>query len=265
MGEFADGLAAVPLIWRVSAGAILGAIIGSYVATLAIRWPQDQSATSGRSRCDSCGQSLGVFDLIPLIGYLANRGRCRNCQAAIDPIHPLTEIAAALIGALAITIHPNLFGVAGAVLGWALLLLAVLDIRHFWLPDRVTLPLVLVGLGAASLFGAPPLLSAAIGAIAGYLLLTIINLLYRAMRGRDGLGGGDSKLMAAIGAWLGWEMLPLILLLASTTGLIMVLIFAVRGREISGADRLPFGAFLAFVAWPLWLARDALGGILPGL
>ncbi len=265
MLEFADGLAVVTLPWRVAIGAILGAIVGSYVATLSVRWPQDQSATTGRSRCDSCGQSLSVFDLIPLIGFLANRGRCRNCQATIDPIHPLTEIVAALVGALAIAVHPNLYGVAGAVFGWALLLLAVLDTRHFWLPDRVTLPLVLAGLGAAWVFAAPSLLSAAIGAIAGYLLLTIINLLYRTIRGRDGLGGGDSKLMAAIGAWLGWEMLPLILLLASTTGLIVVLIYAVRGREISGADRLPFGAFLALVAWPLWLARDALDGILPGL
>ncbi|QLC23375.1 prepilin peptidase [Parasphingopyxis sp. CP4] len=253
------------MIWRIAAGAVLGAIIGSFLATLAIRWPQGESASAGRSRCDSCDQTLGVFDLIPLIGYFANRGRCRNCRAVIDQIHPLTEIAAALVGALAISIQPNLHGVAGAILGWALLLLAVLDIRHFWLPDRVTLPLILVGLGAAWMFGAPSPLSAAIGAAAGYLLLTIINLLYRALRGRNGLGGGDSKLMAAIGAWLGWEMLPLILLLASTSGLIAVLIFAVRGRAISGADRLPFGAFLALVAWPLWLARDALGGILPGL
>lgn len=265
MGEFADGLAAVPLIWRIAAGAILGAIFGSFLATLAIRWPQDQSASSGRSRCDNCGQTLGIVDLIPLVGYLVNRGRCRKCQAAISLLHPLTEILAAVIGAVAIAIHPNGVGLFGAAFGWALLLLAILDLRHFWLPDRVTLPLVLAGLGSAWLFAAPSLLSAAIGAASGYLLLTLINLLYRSLRGQDGLGGGDAKLMAAIGAWLGWEMLPLILLLASTTGLIVVLVFALRGRAVTAADRLPFGAFLAIVAWPLWIARDALSGILPGL
>ncbi|MEO1167988.1 MAG: A24 family peptidase [Pseudomonadota bacterium] len=252
-------------IWAGATGLVLGAIIGSYLATLALRWPKGESATHGRSRCDGCERPLRWFELVPLFAYIAWRGKCRRCGARIDPVHPIMESCAAAIGALSLAVYPGLTGLAGALFGWALLLLAILDIRHFWLPDRVTVPLVLLGIGAAWLIGSPRLLDAAIGAAAGFLLLYSVAAVYRAMRGREGLGGGDSKLLAAIGAWLGWQMLPIVILLASATGLLAVLAGAARGRAVAATDRLPFGAFLAVVAWPLWLAREPLKAIFPGL
>ncbi|WP_299328449.1 A24 family peptidase [Parasphingopyxis sp.] len=260
-----EQFSAVPPLWAAIFGLILGAIVGSYLATLAIRWPQGKSASRGRSRCDACGRVLRWYELIPLLGYLFRRGRCASCGARIDPLHPAMECFAAVIGALSLAMHTSLYGLAGALFGWALLLLAVLDIRHFWLPDRVTLPLVLLGLGAAWLTAMPGLIDAAIGAAAGFLLLFLVGAAYRALRGRDGLGGGDSKLLAAIGAWLGWQMLPLVILLASATGLLAVASSALRGKAVAATDRLPFGAFLAVAAWPLWLARDALAALMPGL
>jgi leader peptidase (prepilin peptidase) / N-methyltransferase len=255
----------LPPEWRAGFGAILGLIIGSYLATLALRWPSGEAASQGRSRCDGCGRMLGWPELIPLLSYFARRGRCGSCGARIDPVHPITELAAALIGALSLALHPGLEGLAGAIFGWTLLLLAIFDIRDFWLPDRLTLPLVAIGIGAAWLFGMPLLRDSLIGALAGFLLLLAINIGYRALRGRDGLGGGDSKMLAAIGAWLGWQMLPFILLLASATGLLAVLFAALQGRKTKATDRLPFGAFLAVAAWPLWLGRDALQAFLYAL
>lgn len=248
----------VPPEWRAGFGALLGLIIGSYLATLAVRWPSGEGGSRGRSRCDSCGRALRWSALVPLLGYAVRRGRCGDCGARIDPVHPIAELAAALIGAVSLALHPALGGLTGAIFGWALLLLAILDIRHFWLPDRLTVPLVALGIAAAWVTDMPGLIDALIGALAGFGLLFAVNRAYRALRGRDGLGGGDSKLLAAIGAWLGWQMLPFILLLASGTGLMAVLHAAIRGRPVKATDRLPFGAFLAVAAWPLWLGRDAL-------
>ena len=189
--------------WPPLIGAIAGAIIGSYLATLAIRWPQGESASTGRSRCDVCGVPVGAASLIPVISWLVQRGRCRACGASIDPIHPDIEVAAAMIGAIALIVAPPALAIAGMMFGWALLLLIALDARPFWLPDRVTLPLIAGGWIVAALGLGVSLIDSLIGAAAGFASLWLIGAAYRALRGRTGLGGGDPKLLAAIGAWLG--------------------------------------------------------------
>lgn len=240
------------VLWAV-AGAGLGAVIGSFLATAAIRWPQERSVARGRSACDSCGRTLGPVDLIPLFGYLIRRGRCATCGAAIDRRHLLIELAAAAIGAIAFALAPGLTGFAGALFGWQLLLLAVLDVEHFWLPDRLTYPLALTGLAAGSA-GVPPWPNdRLIGLAAGFAGLFAVALLYRLVRKREGLGGGDPKLFGAIGAWLGWAALPMVLLLAALIGLAAVAAARARGEAVRATTRLPFGALLAVAAWPLWL------------
>ncbi|NNM75827.1 prepilin peptidase [Sphingomonas sp. ID1715] len=244
------------------AGLILGAIVGSFLATVAIRWPAGEQAMTGRSRCDRCGQRLGSLELVPILSFLIRRGRCRACGGAIDRRHLQIEIAAALIGAVSFAIVPGLSGVSGGVFGWGLLLLAVLDVEHFWLPDRATGLLALLGIafGAA---GAPPFPNdRLIGMAAGFLSLWLIGWTYRLVRNREGLGGGDPKLFGAIGAWLGWAALPYVLLLAALAGLGGVLLARARGADISPTTRLPFGALLAVAAWPVWLV--SAGVTMPG-
>lgn len=239
------------MIWSL-AGAVLGAIIGSFLATAAIRWPAGRSASRGRSACDACGRRLNAVDLIPLFGFLLRRGRCATCDAPIDRRHPLIELAAAAIGGIALGVAGPA-GIAGAIFGWALLLLAILDVEHFWLPDRLTWPLALAGLAAGSI-GLPPWpYERTVGLAAGFLGLFLIGRLYWLLRGREGLGGGDPKLLGAIGAWLGWAPLPFVLLLAAATGLAAALALRLRGGRVTGSTRLPFGALLAVAAWPMWL------------
>jgi leader peptidase (prepilin peptidase)/N-methyltransferase len=235
------------------AGLGLGAIIGSFLATAALRWPVDRSATMGRSTCDGCGRPLGPADLVPVLSYVVRRGRCSTCGAAIDPLHLQVEVAAAVIGALAFGVAPGLAGVGGALFGWGLLLLGVLDIRHFWLPDRVTYPLALLGLSFGSLGAAPWPRDRLIGLAAGFASLFLIAAAYRALRGREGLGGGDPKMFGAIGAWLGWAALPFVLLLAAATGLAALMLARARGQSVAATTRVPFGALLAVAAWPVWL------------
>jgi leader peptidase (prepilin peptidase)/N-methyltransferase len=244
-------------IWPLILGC-LGAIIGSFIAALAIRWPQGRSVLAGRSACDSCGTVLGPIELVPILSAIWLRGRCRSCGAAIDPRHWQIELAAAGIGAIAALAVPMPLALAGAVFGWMLLTLAALDVIALWLPDVLTGLLALTGIGVGLLGVAPSLGDRAIGGLAGFLALWSIAFAYRAVRHREGLGGGDPKLFGAIGLWLGWRMLPFVLLAASVVGLAFVLTRIVAGKPVRADDRLPFGALLAIAAYPAWLVMIAL-------
>lgn len=235
-------------------GALAGAILGSFLATLILRWPQGRGVMRGRSACDGCGRTLTARDLIPMLSAALSRGRCRTCGGAIDPLHGRVEAGCAIIGALAIGFRPDLGGIGWALFGWLLLTLAVLDWRHFWLPDALTLLLAFLGLTIGLWSTDVALADRAIGAAAGYGALLAIAIGYKALRGRDGLGLGDAKLLGALGAWLGWQALPFLLLIASLAGLAAML---ATGR----ADRMaraPLGTFLALAAFPAWLVAQAL-------
>ena len=235
--------------------ALLGAIVGSFVATLVVRWPEGRSVLFGRSACDGCGRTLAARDLVPLLSALASRGRCRTCGARINPVHWQVEFACALVGLSAglVAVDP-LQAVAGAVFGWFLVALAALDWRAFWLPDRLTALLALAGVAAGVAGLAPDLPDRLIGGAAGFASLWLIARGYRLLRSRDGMGGGDPKLFGAIGLWLGWRLLPNVLLLAVLLGLGIVLFRWLTGRPVARDDALPLGTLLAAAAYPAWLA-----------
>lgn len=184
---------------------------------------------------------------------MLQRGKCRHCGAAIDSRHIAIELAAGFVGAVALAVAPGPDGVAGAVFGWALIALIALDASHFWLPDKITLPLLATGLGMGMLDILPPLTDRLWGAAAGFASLWLIATTYRLLRKRDGLGGGDPKLLGAIGAWLGWQALPFILLGGSLLGLAIIFAQWLRGQEVRATDRLPLGALMALAAFPLWI------------
>ena len=155
-----------------------------------------------------------------------------------------------MIGALAIGMMPSLEGLGWTLMGWILLTLAILDWRHFWLPDALTMPLAFLGFTLGLWTTDVMLMDRVIGAMAGYGSLLVIAIGYRALRGRDGLGLGDAKLLGALGAWFGWQVLPFLLLIAATLGLIVMVL---TGRAKSATARVPLGSFLALAAMPAWL------------
>ncbi|MCI4589522.1 A24 family peptidase [Sphingobium sp. BYY-5] len=238
-------------------GALAGAILGSFLATLILRWPQGRSVMRGRSACDGCGRTLTARDLVPLLSALLSRGRCRTCGAGIDPIHGRVEAGCAFIGMLALGFVPDLGGIGWALLGWLLLTLALLDWRHFWLPDALTYPLAFLGFTLGLWATDVMLTDRIIGAAIGYGALLAIALGYKALRGREGLGLGDAKLLGALGAWFGWQALPFILLIASLFGLMVML---VTGQARQPTARVPLGIFLALAALPGWLIASHLMG-----
>src|SRR5215207_10194046 len=145
-------------------GLVFGAVVGSFLATVLIRWPEGRSPLAGRSRCDRCDAALGPADLVPILSYAMLRGRCRRCGAAIDPRHLIVELAAAMVGLVAFVAHPLPLAIVNLGLGLWLLLVALLDVEHEWLPDLLTLPLVPLGLVAAWAGFGPPLSDRLLGA-----------------------------------------------------------------------------------------------------
>lgn len=234
-------------------GTLLGLVIGSFAATVVVRMPEGRSALVGRSACDGCGRALKAWELLPLASYLLARSRCRTCGGAIDPIHPQIEIAAMLIGAVSAALLPPVLALTAALFGWTLLVLAALDLRHFWLPDRIVLPLGVAGLAVNAGGIGPGIVPAAIGAAAGFGILWAVGAAYQALRKRRGLGGGDPKLLGAIGAWVGWAPLPFVLLGAALLGIVLVLLDRLRGTKVEATTRVAFGALLAAAAWPAWV------------
>ncbi|MEG3165371.1 prepilin peptidase [Sphingomonas sp. PB2P19] len=244
------------LVWALGLG-LLGAIIGSFVAALVLRWSSDRSVMRGRSACDSCGTTLRAGELVPLVSALVQRGRCRTCGQAIPQAHWRIELLGLVIGAAAGWMVAGPIALAGAAFGWLLLALGALDAMCFWLPDRLTGMLAVTGAASGLVFG-PALADRAIGGAIGFGSLWLIAQSYRRLRGRDGMGGGDPKLFGALGLWLGWAMLPAVLLIASMVGLGVALSAHMRGRAVAADTALPFGTLLAIAAYPAWLFMIAL-------
>lgn len=229
-------------------GAIGGAIVGSFLATLCIRWPEGRQAMTGRSRCDHCGRALRVAELVPILSAAVSGGKCRMCGGRIAPLHFAIEAGAAVLAGVALVLQPNLNGVALAIFWLLLIAPAVLDARHFWLPNALTAALAAGGLLLGGFATGATLADRLIGGGGGFFALELLAMAYARLRGRDGLGSGDPKLLGAIGLWTGWTALPAILIVASLAGLAIALV-----QQRSANERMPFGALLAGAAI-LWTA-----------
>ena len=237
---------------------IIGLIVGSFLGLVSVRLPRGQTIVHGRSHCDGCGRTLSPGQLVPVVSWLLSRGRCSDCGARISPRYPLMEGACGLIGLIAGMTQPSLTAATfTALLGWQLLLIAVVDGENFWLPDALTGPLLATGLIAAWMLSpdshASGLLAGLVGAFVGFCVLWLLAKAYRLLRGRDGVGGGDPYLLGAIGAWVGWIGLPGVLVWACMAGLSVVLAMLMTRRALARDTPLPFGVFLAVGAWMTWL------------
>jgi leader peptidase (prepilin peptidase)/N-methyltransferase len=254
------------------AALVLGLCIGSFLNVVIHRlpkmmeraWRADCAELAGqpapkeepynllvpRSNCPGCGRRIAAIENLPIVSWLALRGKCAGCGKPIGLRYPTVELLAGL-GAAWSAWH---FGygtaaLAGALFIWCTIALAFIDQATGYLPDDITLPLMWAGLlfNAAGTF--VPLFDAVIGAAAGYLSLWLIYWAYRLATGKEGMGFGDFKMSAAIGAFFGWKLLPLVILLSSVVGLafgVLQMVAARRGWD--GAFRFHFGPYLAIAA-----------------
>lgn len=199
-----------------------------------------------RSHCPHCATPIRYRDLIPVVSWLFLRGRCAHCKARISIRYPLVELVSAGLAVVAWQSTGDTLA-ALAIYGFSMTLVlgGIIDWNSQWLPDRITLPLLWLGLFLASINHNPlglDLQHALWGAMAGYLTFWLMATGFRLVTGRDGLGGGDTKLLAALGAWLGGLALPQLLLMSSLLGLLIALWFRLRKGE---QGEFPFGPALA--------------------
>ena len=219
-----------------------------------------------RSHCPACGSVVKVLHNIPVVSWLALRGRCANCRAPIPVRLPAVELAGALLAVAAIAVWGfHWIALAYYIFLVVLLASALIDAETTLLPDQLTLPLLWLGLLAAAVFEATPtLLHAMTGAVTGYLSLWLVYWAFRLITRREGMGYGDFKLMAAIGAWLGWQTAPAVILIAAVLGLAYAVVRILRRTATRGTP-IPFGPFLAIAATAVLFAstRDIPFAIVP--
>jgi len=233
-------------------------LIGSGIAAATARMAEPGAWVNrwgmAPSSCAACGRRLGALEMIPVLSWAALGGRCRGCGGAISAHYPLVEVVAVGVAVwAAIIIPPHVF-IATCVFGWLLVALSAVDIRTRRLPDSLNLALVATGLGATALLDMARLGDHLLGAAAGFGSLVAIEIAYRRLRGRDGLGRGDAKLLGAIGAWVGFQGLWPCIFVAAVSGIVLVLtIAALKRTQVTSDTVIAFGPFLAFGGWLTWL------------
>jgi leader peptidase (prepilin peptidase)/N-methyltransferase len=213
------------------------------------------------SHCPHCKHALSPLDNIPLLSWLALRGRCRYCGARISWQYPLVEVLTAL--ASAVVAWKLGFGwelAAGLVFTWVLIAASGIDVRTQLLPDQLTLPLMWLGLLLSLLPLRVDPAAAIVGAAIGYLSLWSVYWLFKLATGKEGMGYGDFKLLAALGAWMGpMALLPTVLLSSLIGAVVGGTALALQGRDRS--TPIPFGPFIAAAGWGWYVAGDALGAV----
>jgi leader peptidase (prepilin peptidase)/N-methyltransferase len=209
-----------------------------------------------RSACPACHAPISAWQNIPLLSFLALRGRCAVCAARISVRYPIVEALTGLMSAaIAWKFGFGFPAAAALLLTWFLIALAFIDIDTQLLPDNLTLPLLWLGLLVSLLGQSVPgvsvpvdLRSSVLGAIGGYVALWSVYHLFRLATGKEGMGYGDFKLLAALGAWLGWQMLlPVVLVAAAVGAVVGLILLSIQGRD--RATPIAFGPFLAASGW----------------
>ncbi|HET8539356.1 MAG TPA: prepilin peptidase [Anaeromyxobacter sp.] len=219
------------------AAALLGATLGSFLNVVVARVPAGESIVRPRSRCPRCRAGIAWYDNLPVISWLALRGRCRRCGAPISLRYPLVELLGAAAAWLAWRRHGlALPALAELVMVDLLVALAFIDLATWLLPAALTRPLVVTGVlaAAAGAAPAPALRSSALGAAVGFAAFALVAWIGRLVARKEAMGAGDVWLVAGIGAWQGVGALLPVVLLASVQGSVYGLALLALGRSEPG-------------------------------
>ena len=211
---------------------------------------QSLSLVKPRSYCPHCKHLIRAWENIPIVSFLALKGKCSACNKPISPRYPLIELLTGILTAIiAWRFGYSMSALFAILLTWALICLSVIDFDHQLLPDDITLPFLWLGLACNLFFGLfTDIYSSLLGTMLGYSVLWLVFKFFKFVTGKEGMGYGDFKLLALFGAWLGWEMLPLIVLVSSLAGAIIgvsLIIFRSRDKSLP----IPFGPFIAIAGW----------------
>ena len=226
----------------------LGAVFGSFANVVIYRLPKNESIAAPASHCQKCKAPIKFYDNVPILSWFILRGKCRSCGISFSFRYCLIEI---LTGVL--------FALAFAKLGWSWFLLEVLilflglvivsfiDLDHFIIPDKISLPGIAIGLIGGLLNSERGFIDALFGMLLGGGFLWAVAYIYYLLKKEEGMGGGDIKLLAWIGAVLGWKSVPFIILGSSILGSVVGL-FLIWKQKGNLKTVIPFGPYIALAA-----------------
>ena len=269
----------------ISIGLAIGAVVGSFLNVIIVRLPPQLSFQWTRqchdflainqnekspepppsimhpwSHCLSCKRMLSFWQNIPVFSFFILKGRCYFCSVPISIQYPVIETITALTTVVAVLRYGvNLTTFCALLFSYSLIVLAAIDFKEKLLPDKITLPLLWAGLAINTKNRFVPLEEAVIGAILGYLTFWSIYWLFKLITNKDGMGYGDFKFLAALGAWVGWKMLPLIVLMASSVGLVVGIIGIILKR-INQQEPIAFGPFIAMAGYIVFYFGENIAG-----
>ena len=211
--------------------------------------PKPPSIIWARSNCQHCSHQIKAWENIPVFGFLFLRGKCSNCQTKISHRYWLIELLTAILSTVVVFHFGwSIASVAGVILTWFLVAIALIDFDTMVIPDQFSLSLMWLGilLSLWSVFIDPE--TAIKGAVFGYLLLWLVFHLFKLVTGKDGMGYGDFKLLAAGGAWFGIKAVIVIIIMSSFVGAILGSIFLLLKKK-GFNKQIPFGPYLAAGIW----------------
>ncbi|MBT2668150.1 prepilin peptidase [Bacillus sp. ISL-4] len=232
---------------------VLGLILGSFFNVVGLSVPASHSFANRRSACPSCGRTLTFFELIPVISYMLQEGKCRGCKTRISPLYPAVEM---LTGVL-FTSAPIFLGWSNELLiGWTLIslfmIIFVTDVAYMLIPDKILLFFTVIFIVLRVSFPLSPWWDSIVGAAVGFSLLLLITVV-----SKGGMGGGDIKLFAVIGFVLGMKMVLLSFLFACFYGAFLGIIGLLTGI-LKKKTLFPFGPYIVFGTLTAYFWGDAL-------
>lgn len=235
---------------------LVGLVVGSFLNVVILRLPRGESIVSPPSHCHSCGTPLRWFHNVPLVSWLALRGRCATCRTWIGWQYPLVEAATAAIWAGNVAAYGVTPEAARAIALLTLLLaIAVTDARFYVIPDELSLGGAVLGTSLAALPGGPTIPEAVIGAVIGGGALWLVAIVGTWAFKKEAMGGGDIKMMTMIGAFLGWQGALLSVFLGALAGTLVFVPIAWKSDKL-----VPFGLFLSLgAALAFYLGEPLLG------
>jgi leader peptidase (prepilin peptidase) / N-methyltransferase len=219
---------------------LYGLALGSFFNVVGLRVPIRKSIVKPRSACPNCHHTLGPLELIPVLSYLLQRGKCRQCKVGISPLYPIIELITGL-----------LFISAPFIMGWTselwiawtlislLVIIAVSDLAYTLIPDKILLFFSALFLIERFLIPLQPWWDSLLGAAIGFSLLLIISII-----SKGGMGGGDIKLYAVIGFAVGTKLMLLSFFIATFIGAILGIV-GITLRLLERKKPVPFGPFIA--------------------
>ncbi|MGF6948246.1 leader peptidase (prepilin peptidase)/N-methyltransferase [Neobacillus sp. B4I6] len=219
---------------------LVGLILGSFYNVVGLRVPLGKSIVTPRSSCPYCGHKLKLYELIPVLSYLIQKGKCRGCKSRISPIYPFFELLTGI-----------LFMTAPLVIGWSgelvvalslismFMIIIVSDIHYMLIPDKILIWFAGIFLLERIIWPLNPWWDSLLGAVSGFIFLLLI-----AVASKGGIGGGDVKLYALLGLVLGFKLVLLSFFLSTLFGAViggLALLFRIVKRR----QPIPFGPFIA--------------------